>query len=41
MNLIEILNQLYSTGLLALAIVMLALAIIIYPTIKSQNQKKR
>ncbi len=37
----EILLQLYNTGILAIAIMTLAMAIIIYPTLRGRSQKKR
>ncbi len=40
MNIGDIAGTLYSTGILALAIVMLAIAIIVYPTLKNQSHKK-
>lgn len=41
MNFEEILLQLYNTGILALAIMALAIAIIVYPTLRSRSHKKR
>lgn len=37
----EILYQAYNTGILALAIMALAIAIITYPTLKKRSQRKR
>ncbi|HSW97750.1 MAG TPA: hypothetical protein VLF89_08045 [Candidatus Saccharimonadales bacterium] len=43
MNIAEILSQVYNTGMLAFAIMMLAIAIIIYPTLRrhSRNNKHK
>lgn len=37
----EILLQLYNTGILAIAIMILAIAIIAYPTLRSRSHKRR
>ncbi len=37
----DILLQLYNTGILAIAIMVLAIAIITYPTLRSRSQKRR
>lgn len=41
MNLGEIFIQFYYSGILALSIMALAIAIIVYPTLHSRSQKKR
>lgn len=41
MNLGEIFIQLYYSGILALSIMALAIAIITYPTLRSRADKKR
>lgn len=41
MNFNEIFLQLYNTGLLAMAIMALAIAIITYPTLRKRSEKKR
>ncbi len=40
MNIGDIAETLYSTGILALAIVMLAIAIVVYPTLKKDSHRK-
>ena len=40
MSIGEIAGTLYSTGMLAFAIVMLAIAIIVYPTLKKDSHRK-
>lgn len=37
----EIFNQIYSNGILALAIALLAIAIMTYPTLRKYSSKKR
>lgn len=37
----EILNQIYNTGILALAIMALVIAIIVYPTLKKKYSNKK
>lgn len=41
MNFEQIVSQVYNTGLLALAIMALAIAIIVYPTLRNQAGKKQ
>lgn len=39
MNIEELFLQLYNTGILALAIVLLAIAILVYPTLRKHSKK--
>lgn len=41
MNIGEIFNQLYNTGLLAMAIFLLAISIIVYPTLKKHSRTRK
>ncbi len=41
MSIGEIFTQLYYSGILALSIMALAIAIIVYPTLRNKSQKKR
>lgn len=41
MNISEILNQAYNSGMLTLSIVLLAIAIMTYPTIRKHSDKQQ
>jgi hypothetical protein len=41
MNITEIFNQLYNTGILAFAIILLAIAIMTYPTLQKHSRKRK
>lgn len=41
MNIAELLSQLYNTGILALAIMALAIAIFVYPTLRNRSSRRK